>query len=126
MITEFDGFEEDVYTFLELPNDISIWVKATWACFTNNIEKFRVGCDIIFAPSQIILSDDNRLAFYAEEVVEMKYVGEEHKASEHRNTVRMVCSRDVHHNFYARIYDYFKAKLPNVKLQITGFKGKES
>ncbi|MHA2274228.1 MAG: hypothetical protein ACXAC2_00575 [Candidatus Kariarchaeaceae archaeon] len=122
-LTDFKGFGDNIYSALEFPSDITMWVEATWICFINNYKKLKVGCDVILSPNEIVLNPKNELVFYADEILSMKYIGENHKVDQ--NKLKVICPPDVPNNTFTRISDYFK-DYTDIRVEIKKERIKES
>ncbi len=124
-VINFKGYPTDVLTSLKLSKNISTWAKASWTCFINNYGLFDTGCDIIFAPQQVVLFPDGKLAFSGDEIIKMKYLGKDHRVAACRNSIRIINTSDVDNYFYSRISKLF-AIHPDIALNVRDEEENES
>lgn len=88
----------------------------TWSVFLNCKENFPLGCTVIFAPSQIVVDDNDELIFLADDVAKIKYYGNSSPNEDRRNTAVIVQTGDtLNHTKTETLRKYLEEEL-NIKV----------
>jgi hypothetical protein len=123
-------FDKDTITEIELDTPpYSVFCQVTWPMFFHHKNMFPVGCEILLAPRQVILDDENNVIFSADEVYKIYYKGPDAKTEKTQNTISVIVrGKSVEHSLGVRLKKYFKEHfdLPVQSISIIGKRKKET
>ncbi|KKM98805.1 hypothetical protein LCGC14_1154210 [marine sediment metagenome] len=104
---EFNGYNAHVITAPIVTTEYLSWVTVSWLAFLNNYGQFKLGCDIIFPPNQVVMFEDGGVVFKASHIESMKYRGENHSVKNKAGSLTITFKKDTSTSIYTSVSRFF-------------------